>query len=165
VSTDDSDSPVNDATREVGESSGSSTGHPINTAHLGLVDPEDLPSGWRQTIPDDPNEPPRWVPPQGGPTLGSQAASTTTGEWDEEPPAIAYAGRQVSGPYTGVAHPVTGQTLRAWLTIGLTVAVITVVLTAVIMRLPPGDFAQYVSPLTGLAGLALGYWFGTERNN
>jgi hypothetical protein len=27
-------------------------------------------------------------------------------------------------------------------------------------RMPPGDLAQYLSPLTGLAGLAVGYYFG-----
>jgi hypothetical protein len=114
-------------------------------------DPEHPPFGWRRVIPDDPVEPPRWVRPEPL-MLGSQSAVE---------------------PFTSVrepvgsraTHPVTGQTLRAWLTICLTVAVIVVVLTAMIMRLPPGDFAQYVSPITALAGLALGYWFGTEKKN
>ena len=61
-------------------------------------------------------------------------------------------------------HPVSGQTLRAVLTIGLTFAVVLLVFLAVILRLPPADFAQYMAPLTGIAGLALGYWFGSDKN-
>ena len=62
------------------------------------------------------------------------------------------------------AHPVTGQTLRAVLTIGLTFSVVVMVFVGVILRLPPADFAQYIAPLTGIAGLALGYWFGSDKN-
>jgi len=38
------------------------------------------------------------------------------------------------------------------------------VFLGLILRLPPPDFAQYIAPLTGIAGLALGYWFGTDKN-
>ena len=62
------------------------------------------------------------------------------------------------------AHPISGQTLRAVLTIGLTFAVVLMVFLALILRLPPADFAQYMAPLTGIAGLALGYWFGSDKN-
>lgn len=36
-------------------------------------------------------------------------------------------------------------------------------LISMITRLPVAEMTQYAAPLTGLAGLALRYWFGTER--
>ena len=86
-------------------------------------------------------------------TLGSLAAPS-----DDD----GYRSARPSG--SSAAHPVTGQTLRAVLTIGLTSAVVIMVFLGLILRLPPPDFAQYVAPLTGIAGLALGYWFGTDKN-
>lgn len=73
--------------------------------------------------------------------------------------------RRIGGAYGGSspARPITGNSLRAVLTLLLTFSIVIVVIVGLIARLPPGDFAQYVSPLTGLAGLALGYWFGSER--
>lgn len=62
----------------------------------------------------------------------------------------------------GLVHPRTGNTLRAYLTMALTLAVIVLVILGLILRTPTGDFAQYISPLSGLAGIALGYWFGRE---
>ena len=76
--------------------------------------------------------------------------------------AASYGGSRRVG--STAAHPVTGQTLRAVLTIGLTFAVVLLVFLAVILRLPPADFAQYMAPLTGIAGLALGYWFGSDKS-
>jgi hypothetical protein len=54
--------------------------------------------------------------------------------------------------------------LRAALTIGLVFALVVMVFLGLLLRLPPGDFALYVAPLTGIAGLALGYWFGSDRD-
>ena len=53
---------------------------------------------------------------------------------------------------------------RVILTLGLTASVVVLVFIGVILRLPPEDFAQYIAPLTGIAGLALGYWFGSDAN-
>jgi hypothetical protein len=107
--------------------------------------------GWRQTIPDDPDEPSMWAR-----LLQEMGPGSRIGGVEEVPARVFTSG-------SSVAHPVTGQSLRAFLTIGLTAAVVAVVITAMIMGVPPGNFAQYVSPITGLAGLALGYWFGTEK--
>jgi hypothetical protein len=95
-------------------------------------------------------------------------------ESDDEPDALLLPASQAAShdyddrPYrrTGstAAHPVTGQTLRAVLTIGLTFSVVVMVFLGLILRLPPADFAQYIAPLTGIAGLALGYWFGSDKN-
>ena len=56
------------------------------------------------------------------------------------------------------------QLARVVLTLGLTASVVVLVFLGVILRLPPSDFAQYIAPLTGIAGLALGYWFGSDSN-
>jgi hypothetical protein len=63
----------------------------------------------------------------------------------------------------GADRPDTGQLLRAILTLGLAASVVLMVFVSVFLRLPPSDFAQYISPLIGIAGFALGYWFGTDR--
>lgn len=59
--------------------------------------------------------------------------------------------------------PHTGNTLRAVVTLGLVLALMVVVFTAMIARLPASEMVQYAAPLTGLAGLAMGYWFGKEK--
>ena len=121
----------------------------------------------------------------GAATLGSRSGSYRTpipGDLDDEPDydepsearlpasqAASYGSSTVADRSTGrrgssAVHPVSGATLRAWLTIGLTVAVVVMVFMGVILRLPPGDFSQYIAPLTGIAGLALGYWFGSDRS-
>jgi hypothetical protein len=60
-------------------------------------------------------------------------------------------------------HPVTGNTLRARITIMLVVAVIATVAWCMIAGKAPGEMTQYVAPISSLASLALGYWFGTEK--
>jgi hypothetical protein len=57
----------------------------------------------------------------------------------------------------------TGPWPRVILTLGLTFSVVILVFIGVLLRLPPSDFAQYISPLTGIAGLVLGYWFGSDK--
>jgi len=152
VSADDSDPPDKDPTSAVHESSDSSPTYPVDPP----LDPDNPPIGWRQRVPEL--------------TLGSAATPAdahdySASEYEEEPSRTPTWRR--GGRFSGstAVHPVTGQTLRAWLTICLTLAVITVVLMGIIMRLPPGEYAQYISPLTGIAGLALGYWFGSEKND
>jgi hypothetical protein len=151
VPTDDSDPFDNDTTSEVGEPPDSSPSYPVDK------DPPSDPTGSRFTR----RYPAGGSLVGGGPTenvgLGSLASSAS--DYDYDGPIGGAAGG------SNVFHPVTGQALRAFLTLGLTAAVVAVVLIAMITHLPPADFAQYVSPLTGFAGLALGYWFGTEKNN
>lgn len=43
----------------------------------------------------------------------------------------------------------------------IVVAVIGYPLYAMIYQIPPQDLAQYVAPITGLAGAMVGYWFGS----
>lgn len=74
-----------------------------------------------------------------------------------------YPQRPPRRPGSTGPHPVSGQTLRAVLTIGLTFSVVLMVFLGLILRLPPSDFAQYIAPLAGIAGVALGYWFGSDR--
>jgi hypothetical protein len=64
---------------------------------------------------------------------------------------------------SSVAHPKTGASLRAFVTISLISAIIVTVLLGIILRLPTEAFAAYIAPLSALAGTALGYWFGSER--
>jgi|tagenome__1003787_1003787.scaffolds.fasta_scaffold20951576_3 hypothetical protein len=63
---------------------------------------------------------------------------------------------------SSVARPVTGNRLRAFLTLGLTGGVVLVVLVGILTRLPTDQFAAYIAPLLTLSGTALGYWFGSE---
>ena len=60
-------------------------------------------------------------------------------------------------------HPLTGMSLRALITIILVAAVIATVAGGMIARTPPGEMTQYVAPISSLASLALGYWFGTDK--
>jgi hypothetical protein len=62
-----------------------------------------------------------------------------------------------------VFHPVTGNTFRAWITFILVLAVIVIVLGGMFARTAPGDLSQYAAPISTLASLALGYWFGAEK--
>jgi hypothetical protein len=61
-------------------------------------------------------------------------------------------------------HPLTGMSLRALITIILVAAVIATVAGGMIAGTPPGEMTQYVAPISSLASLALGYWFGTEKS-
>jgi hypothetical protein len=161
MSADNSDPSDNDTANEARRSD--PTGGPPCDVDPILCEPAEVIPGEDDL---DPHPVPRgmWIGGGNPPDLGSQLASAP-GERATEPAYTGRQGNRSNGGRSDLAHPVTGQTLRAWLTMGLTVAVITVVLMGMVMRLPPGDFAQYVSPLTGLAGLALGYWFGTEKKS
>jgi hypothetical protein len=67
-------------------------------------------------------------------------------------------------PVTGPTHPVTGNSLRAWVTLALTCAIIVVVLVGLITKVPTESFTTYIAPLSALAGTALGFWFGSEAH-
>jgi hypothetical protein len=60
-------------------------------------------------------------------------------------------------------NPFTGNSLRALITIGVTAAVIVVVVLGIALRIPTDQFSAYMAPLLVLAGTVLGYWFGSER--
>jgi len=45
----------------------------------------------------------------------------------------------------------------------IVVALIAISFAGMWRRMPPGDLVQYLSPLTGLAGLAVGYYFGSSQ--
>ena len=62
-----------------------------------------------------------------------------------------------------VFNPRTGNRLRAWITLSLTLSVVGVVALGLLFEVPPDQFAVYVAPLLTLAGTALGYWFGSEK--
>ena len=120
--------------------------------------------GLEQTDPDDPDEAPVWIRSRAA-TLGSQAASMPSPDYDDLDIGQGDSDRRAarrSG--SGAVHPRSGQTLRAVLTLGLALAVVLVVFLGILLRLPPADYVQYVSPLTALAGLALGYWFGSDKH-
>jgi hypothetical protein len=63
---------------------------------------------------------------------------------------------------SSAAHPRTGASLRAFVTMSLISAIIVTVLLGILLRLPTEAFAAYIAPLSALAGTALGYWFGSE---
>jgi len=93
------------------------------------------------------------------PPLGARAAA-----WRRQREAADDDDRARPRVGSTAVHPVSGQSLRAALSIGLTFAVVLMVFLGLILRLPPADFAQYMAPLTGIAGLALGYWFGSDKS-
>jgi hypothetical protein len=64
---------------------------------------------------------------------------------------------------TSPISPKSGNSLRATVTLLLVVSVIAVVIYSIIAGLPAEEMASYLAPLSGLAGLALGYWFGSEK--
>jgi hydrogenase/urease accessory protein HupE len=74
--------------------------------------------------------------------------------------------RTIARPSRGssVAHPVTGNSLRALITIGVTAAVVVVVVLGIALRIPTDQFSAYMTPLLVLAGTVLGYWFGSEKS-
>lgn len=90
--------------------------------------------------------------PGSQPTLGSQAVSP-----DEQ--AESPSGRVGSAFWP----PNDSRSIRALLTVLLVLAVIGVVVGGLIAGKPAGDMAQYVAPISSLASLALGYWFGAEK--
>jgi hypothetical protein len=69
-----------------------------------------------------------------------------------------------ASPDSLAAHPITGNSLRALITIGVTAAVIVVVVLGIALRLPTDQFPAYIAPLLVLAGTVLGYWFGSEKS-
>jgi type II secretory pathway component PulK len=52
--------------------------------------------------------------------------------------------------------------LRALITIMLVVALIATIVGGMFGGKSAGEMTQYVAPISSLASLALGYWFGTE---
>jgi hypothetical protein len=68
----------------------------------------------------------------------------------------------VSSP-SGLFHPKTGTSLRAIMALGLVASTILLVLLGIILRIPPNEMVQYLAPITPLAGAAIGYWYGAER--
>ncbi len=69
-----------------------------------------------------------------------------------------------ASPGSSAAHPITGNSLRALITIGVTTAVVVVVVLGIALRVPTDQFSAYIAPLLVLAGTVLGYWFGSEKS-
>jgi len=69
-----------------------------------------------------------------------------------------------ASPGSSVAHPITGNSLRALITIGVTAAVVVVVVLGIALRVPTDQYSAYMAPLLVLAGTVLGYWFGSEKS-
>ena len=67
-------------------------------------------------------------------------------------------------PASGVAHPVTGNSSRAGVTVVLRAAIIVVVLVGLITKGPTESFTTYIAPLSALAGTVLRFWFGSETH-
>jgi hypothetical protein len=54
--------------------------------------------------------------------------------------------------------------MRFVLALILVLATVIIVVVGVIQQMDPQDLHQYLSPITGLTGAAVGYWFGAKED-
>lgn len=155
----------------------------VETLILHQAEPAPTGAGWRLPEPESTwSQRSLWG--HQGVKANNGTASTSWGSGGESPSLSLQAGESKSyghtssedtygyhpeypgySPGTRVLHPVTGNSLRAWVTLALTCAIIVVVLAGVIMRVPIESFTTYIAPLSALAGTALGFWFGSETHS
>lgn len=134
---------------------------------LTLDQAERAPSGigWRLTEPGT-TWSQRVLWPYQHPSADNETGGTSG--WDSmsvaSPADVGSPYGRSAGPLSGVSHPVTGNSLRAAVTLALTGAIIVVVLIGVITKVPPQSYTTYIAPLSALAGTALGFWFGSDAH-
>jgi hypothetical protein len=51
--------------------------------------------------------------------------------------------------------------VRSWIAFSLVFGTLVIIVVGIIRQIPASDLAGYVAPISGLAGLAVGYYFGT----
>jgi hypothetical protein len=53
-----------------------------------------------------------------------------------------------------------GEGIRSWVLLAVVAAVVATPIYAMTVNIDPQSFGQYISPITGIAGTIIGYWFG-----
>lgn len=66
---------------------------------------------------------------------------------------------------TDPLHSRSGASLRALLTLMLVAGLLVIVLVGMLTDKDAEEVTQYAAPISGLAGIAVGYWFGTEQRS
>jgi hypothetical protein len=62
--------------------------------------------------------------------------------------------------FTAARQTSKGESIRSYVLLAVVAAVVATPIYAMTVNIDPQSFGQYISPITGIAGTIIGYWFG-----